>query len=75
MQREGEKVFELKDISHSYNGTEVLNVPRWEAGQGAHWLIRGPSGSGKTTLLHILAGILRPSAGAVTVAGQDIGAL
>lgn len=66
-------MFELKNLSHSYNGSEVLNVPRWEAGQGAHWLIRGPSG--KTTLLHILAGILRPTAGSVMVAEQDIGAL
>ena len=32
-----------------------------------------PSGSGKTTLLHILAGILKPSYGDVTVAGYALG--
>lgn len=35
----------------------------------------GPSGSGKSTLLLLLAGLLRPSAGTVRVAGQDLGKL
>jgi putative ABC transport system ATP-binding protein len=48
---------------------------QWQVAQGETWLVLGPSGSGKTTLLHILAGILTPSAGAVTVAGQDLGTL
>jgi ABC-type lipoprotein export system ATPase subunit len=68
-------VFELRDLRHAYDSTEVLNVPSWEAGSGAHWLVVGPSGSGKTTLLHIIAGILRPTAGTVIAAGQDIGTL
>jgi putative ABC transport system ATP-binding protein len=37
--------------------------------------IVGPSGSGKTSLLMILAGLERPTAGAVSVAGQDLTSL
>jgi len=35
----------------------------------------GPSGSGKTTLLMTVAGLVRPSAGEVVVAGHDLGRL
>ena len=68
-------MFALKNIRHAYNGQQVLDVPDWQVEQGAHWLLLGSSGSGKTTLLHILAGILKPTAGSVTIAGQDLGAL
>jgi ABC-type lipoprotein export system ATPase subunit len=34
--------------------------------------VMGPSGSGKSTLLHILAGLLEPSAGVVTVGSEDV---
>jgi putative ABC transport system ATP-binding protein len=68
-------MFTLRELKHAYRGREVLNVPAWKVEQGAHCLVLGPSGSGKTTLLHILGGILKPSAGRATVAGQEIGAL
>ncbi len=68
-------MFSLHDVQHAYDGEPVLNVPEWQAQQGALWLMLGPSGSGKTTLLHVLAGILRPASGQVAVADQDISAL
>lgn len=40
---------------------------------GEFFVLLGPSGSGKTTLLNLLAGIDRPDAGRVTVAGLELG--
>jgi putative ABC transport system ATP-binding protein len=42
---------------------------------GAFVALMGPSGSGKTTLLNLIAGIDRPDAGEVTVAGTDVAKL
>lgn len=68
-------MFAVQQLTHAYNGKTVLHVDDWRAAQGAQWLMLGPSGSGKTTLLHVLAGILRPASGQVTVADQDVMAL
>ncbi len=35
----------------------------------------GPSGSGKSTMMMVMAGLERPSAGRIRVAGQDLGGL
>lgn len=68
-------MFAVSNMHHAYDGKAALRIDAWQVGQGEHWLVLGPSGSGKTTLLHVLAGILRPSAGTVTVAGHDLGEL
>jgi len=62
----------LSGIRQRYGTKEVLNLARFEAAQGEHWLVLGASGSGKTTLLHILAGLVRPSEGQVSVFHTDI---
>jgi putative ABC transport system ATP-binding protein len=40
--------------------------------KGERVLISGPSGCGKTTLLNLLAGLLRPDEGTITIAGERI---
>ena len=65
----------FEGLKHSYGGAVVLEPPDWSADEGQHWLFLGPSGSGKTTLLNILAGLLAPSAGTVTVAGEELASL
>ncbi len=53
----------------------VLDVPAFTLAEKAQVALRGSSGSGKTTLLHCIAGILRPDAGTVEVAGTNVAAL
>lgn len=65
----------LSSIVHRYDDEVVLDIPMFTAAPGSHGLVLGRSGSGKTTLLHLLAGVLRPTQGQVTMAGQDLGAL
>ncbi|HRK73356.1 MAG TPA: ABC transporter ATP-binding protein [Rhodothermales bacterium] len=68
-------MFLLENVIHQYDGQTVLDMPLWKAEQGEQWIMLGPSGSGKTTLLHILAGLLKPTSGNITIAGQDLGTL
>jgi ABC-2 type transport system ATP-binding protein len=49
----------VRDLSFSVNGGEILGL-------------LGPNGAGKTTTLRCISGILRPSSGAVAVAGYDM---
>lgn len=56
-------------------GGLTIELGDWRAEAGERWLLAGPSGSGKTTAIHLLAGVLKPSEGRVTVCGQDLAAL
>ncbi len=65
----------IEGLRYRYGDRQVLALDAWRAAVGEHWLVLGASGSGKTTLLGVLGGLLRPSEGRVTVAGQDLAAL
>ncbi len=50
----------------------TLQFPDITLERGEHLFIKGPSGSGKSTLLSLLAGMLRPTSGTVSLLGEDI---
>ena len=70
---------ELKDVFRVHSTPEgdaaALQGLSLRVNEGEVMTVLGPSGSGKSTLLRLLAGIERPSAGAVRVFGEDIGKL
>jgi putative ABC transport system ATP-binding protein len=51
---------------------DVLRDVSLEAPAGKLTAVVGPAGSGKTSLLHLLAGLDRPAAGAVTLDGRSL---
>src|SRR5207245_10480191 len=50
----------------------ILDGISLDFGAGEVCAITGPSGSGKSTLLGLIAGLDRPSAGSIAVAGVEI---
>ncbi|MFZ5890801.1 MAG: ABC transporter ATP-binding protein [Myxococcota bacterium] len=64
-----------KTFFRSKEPLEVLKGIDLEIPEGAFEALMGPSGSGKSTLLNLIAGLDQPSAGRLTVAGADVGAM
>jgi putative ABC transport system ATP-binding protein len=72
-------LIELRGVTKSYR-RDAIEIPVLDnlsitADEGDFLGLMGPSGSGKSTLLNLLAGIDRPTRGAVRIGGTDISAL
>lgn len=65
-------MIDLKDIIHHYDSDTAVSLPDLKVGNGDELLVVGMSGSGKSTLLHILAGVLKPTKGTLSVNGTDL---
>jgi putative ABC transport system ATP-binding protein len=69
----------VRDLYKEFHRDEltipVLMGTNLQVRPGEFLALMGPSGSGKTTLLNLIAGLDRPTAGQIVVAGEDIGQL
>jgi len=68
-------IVEIANLRFGYGSTPVLALDRFAVAPAEAVLVIGPSGCGKTTLLHLVAGLLRPGRGSVSVAGRDLATL
>jgi phosphonate transport system ATP-binding protein len=63
-------MIEVRDVAVTYgNGVRALAATRLAFAAGTFNVLLGPSGAGKSTLLRALNGLVRPTEGAVLVAG------
>ena len=69
----------IQGLTRQYQmGSEVIHAVEdvsLEIAAGEFTALLGPSGSGKSTLLHLMAGLDRPTAGSIQVAGKELGGL
>lgn len=77
--KNGTIALEAENVYYSYSfaGSTLEVLSGADLSLSAHHLLllEGPSGSGKTTFLSILAGLIAPLSGRVTLAGADLGGL
>jgi heme exporter protein A len=65
-------VLEVEGLARRYGEREALSDVSLTLEEGKTLVVFGPNGAGKTTLLRILATLLRPHAGCVSVFGSGL---
>lgn len=76
-------MIQTKGIRHQYSSkgqgddgkTHRLEFPDFQLEKGEKMLLLGQSGCGKSTLLHILAGLMKPTQGTVTIGNTPLSGL
>jgi branched-chain amino acid transport system ATP-binding protein len=64
-----------RGLDKSFGSLVVARDIEFSIASGERCALIGPNGAGKTTLINLITGMLRPDAGRVLLAGEDITAL
>ncbi|RYU12378.1 ABC transporter ATP-binding protein [Nocardioides iriomotensis] len=65
----------LTGVTKRFGGFAAVDDLDLEVASGQFFALLGPSGCGKTTTLRMVAGLEEPTAGTITIGGDDIGRL
>jgi phospholipid/cholesterol/gamma-HCH transport system ATP-binding protein len=66
------KVITIQDLYKSFGTNQVLRGINLDVFQGENVVVLGRSGTGKSVLIKIIAGLLKPDSGLVSVLGNDV---
>ena len=65
-------ILEVDGLTKAFGGLVAVNDMSLAVSPGEVLGLIGPNGSGKTTLLNLIAGTIRPDAGTIRMAGEDV---
>lgn len=65
-------IIELQDLTKTFPGVLAVDHLSFSVRQGEIFGMVGPDGAGKTTTMRMLAGVLAPDSGRITIAGFDM---
>jgi len=68
-------IFRVEGLEKRFGGVQALGGVSLDVARGEFRAVIGPNGAGKSTLLKAVLGILRPSQGTITLAGERIAGL
>lgn len=66
------KILSVKKLAKSYGQFEAVKGIDFEIEKGEIFALIGPNGAGKSTTLKIIAGLLSPTIGTITISGFDL---
>ena len=66
----GEPILEVQNLSVRYDGRFALEDVSFHLHAGERVAVVGPNGAGKSTLFKVVAGVLAPTSGTVTISGS-----
>jgi ABC-type branched-subunit amino acid transport system ATPase component len=65
-------ILETVGLERRFGGITAVHDVSLAIEKGARHALIGPNGAGKTTLINLLTGVLRPTAGSISLGGRDI---
>jgi len=65
-------IIEVRDLWKRYGAIEAVKGVTFDVGEGEIFGFLGPNGAGKTTTIKVLATLLLPTAGRITLNGFDV---
>ena len=65
-------LFRMEGVTKRYGGVRALEDAHLECGAGRIHAVLGENGAGKSTLIEVMAGVVRPDAGTMELAGVPV---